>query len=59
MGMVGDENRDSGGTLIHHNGHLAMAEEARAYLNLTEVLFLPSGQPWMKSERMILRLIIV
>jgi len=36
-----------------HNGHLAMAEEARAYLNLTEVLFLPSGQPWMKAERMI------
>ena len=36
-----------------HNGHLAIAEEARAYLNLTEVLFLPSGQPWMKSERTI------
>jgi nicotinate-nucleotide adenylyltransferase len=36
-----------------HNGHLAIAEEARAYLNLTEVLFLPSGRPWMKSERTI------
>jgi len=36
-----------------HNGHLAIAGEARAYLNLTEVLFLPSGQPWMKSERKI------
>jgi nicotinate-nucleotide adenylyltransferase len=34
-----------------HNGHLAIAEEARAYLNLTEVLFLPAGQPWMKSDR--------
>ena len=36
-----------------HNGHLAIAEEARAYLNLTEVLFLPAGQPWMKSDRSI------
>ena len=34
-----------------HSGHLAIAEEARAYLNLTEVLFLPAGQPWMKSDR--------
>jgi nicotinate (nicotinamide) nucleotide adenylyltransferase len=34
-----------------HNGHLAIAEEARAYLNLTEVLFLPAGQPWMKSDK--------
>jgi nicotinate-nucleotide adenylyltransferase len=37
-----------------HNGHLAIAEEARAYLNLTEVIFLPAGQPWMKSDRPIL-----
>ena len=36
-----------------HNGHLAIAEEARAYLNLTEVLFLPAGQPWTKSDRSI------
>ena len=34
-----------------HNGHLAIAEEARTYLNLTEVLFLPAGQPWMKSDQ--------
>ena len=34
-----------------HNGHLAVAEEARTYLNLTEVLFVPAGQPWMKSDR--------
>ena len=27
-----------------HNGHLAIAEEARNYLNLSEVLFLPAGQ---------------
>jgi nicotinate-nucleotide adenylyltransferase len=37
-----------------HSGHLAIAEEARAYLNLTEVLFLPAGQPWMKSDKPIL-----
>jgi len=36
-----------------HNGHLALAEEARAYLNLNEVIFLPAGQPWMKSDRSI------
>jgi len=36
-----------------HNGHLAIAEDARAYLNLNEVIFLPAGQPWMKSDRSI------
>jgi len=36
-----------------HNGHLAIAEEARVYLNLNEVIFLPAGQPWMKSDRSI------
>ena len=36
-----------------HNGHLAIAEEARSYLNLNEVIFLPAGQPWMKSDRSI------
>jgi nicotinate-nucleotide adenylyltransferase len=34
-----------------HNGHLAIADEARTYLNLSEVLFLPAGQPWMKSDQ--------
>ena len=34
-----------------HNGHLAIAGEAQAFLNLNEVLFLPAGQPWMKSDR--------
>jgi nicotinate-nucleotide adenylyltransferase len=38
-----------------HNGHLAIAEEARTYLNLTEIIFLPAGQPWMKSDRPILQ----
>ncbi len=32
-----------------HNGHLEIAEEAKKQLGLTEVLFLPAGQPWMKS----------
>jgi nicotinate-nucleotide adenylyltransferase len=36
-----------------HNGHLAIAEEARAYLNLNQVIFLPAGQPWMKADRSI------
>jgi len=36
-----------------HNGHLAIAEAAKAYLNLNEVIFLPAGQPWMKSDRSI------
>jgi nicotinate-nucleotide adenylyltransferase len=34
-----------------HNGHLAIADEAKAYLNLNEVIFLPAGQPWMKADR--------
>ncbi len=33
-----------------HNGHLAIAEEARAQLELEEVLFVPTGQPWMKAD---------
>ena len=36
-----------------HNGHLAVAEEARMRANLTEVLFLPAGQPWLKPERIV------
>lgn len=34
-----------------HNGHLAMARETRARLNLDWVVFVPAGQPWMKSAR--------
>ena len=33
-----------------HNGHLLMAEEAMARLNLTMVLFVPAGQPWLKVD---------
>jgi nicotinate-nucleotide adenylyltransferase len=40
-----------GGTFdpIHH-GHLVTAEEARAQFNLDEVLFVPTGHPWMKAH---------
>ncbi|MFQ5996287.1 MAG: nicotinate-nucleotide adenylyltransferase [Dehalococcoidales bacterium] len=36
-----------------HNGHLIVAEEARNRLNLTEVIFVPAGQPWLKADRAI------
>ncbi len=34
-----------------HMGHLVIAEEVRLKLALDEVLFIPAGQPWLKSER--------
>jgi len=34
-----------------HNGHLILAEEARAQINLAEILFVPAGQPWLKTDR--------
>lgn len=41
-----------GGTFdpIHH-GHLAAADEVAHRLGLDEVIFVPTGQPWQKSER--------
>jgi len=36
-----------------HMGHLLVAEEARARLNLTETLFVPAGQPWLKLNNAI------
>ena len=33
-----------------HNGHLVAASEVAAALNLDEVLFVPTGEPWQKSE---------
>ena len=36
-----------------HNGHIMVAEEARARLNLAEVLFVPTGQPWLKGNNLI------
>ena len=36
-----------------HMGHLIVAEDARAALDLDKVLFIPAGQPWFKSYRQI------
>ena len=36
-----------------HMGHLIVAEDARAALELDKVLFVPAGQPWFKSYRQI------
>ncbi len=34
-----------------HQGHLIVAEEVASGLGLEEVIFVPAGQPWMKSEQ--------
>ena len=34
-----------------HFGHLVTAEEALSQFGLDEVLFVPTGQPWMKAEQ--------
>jgi nicotinate-nucleotide adenylyltransferase len=36
-----------------HVGHLLVAEEARARLNLAQVLFMPAGQPWLRLNNAI------
>ena len=36
-----------------HMGHLIIAEETRARLDLVEVLFVPAGQPWLKANNYI------
>jgi len=33
-----------------HNGHIAMARESRERLNLNYVVFVPAGNPWLKSD---------
>ena len=33
-----------------HNAHIVVAEEARVELDLTEILFVPAGQPWLKEN---------
>ena len=41
-----------GGTFdpIHH-GHLVAASEVESLFDLDEVIFVPTGEPWQKSER--------
>ena len=34
-----------------HNGHLAVAREARVRLKLDEVVVVPAGSPWLKADR--------
>ena len=31
-----------------HNGHIIVAEETMAQLNIDEILFVPAGNPWLK-----------
>jgi nicotinate-nucleotide adenylyltransferase len=43
-----------GGTFdpIHH-GHLVAASEVQSWFDLDEVVFVPTGQPWQKSARVV------
>jgi nicotinate-nucleotide adenylyltransferase len=43
-----------GGTFdpIHH-GHLVAASEVQTVFDLDEVVFVPTGQPWQKEERVV------
>ncbi len=34
-----------------HNGHLVAASEVAHALELQEVIFVPTGQPWQKEDR--------
>jgi len=37
-----------------HYGHLILAEQGRLRLGLERVLFIPAGQPWLKTDRNII-----
>lgn len=43
-----------GGTFdpVHH-GHLVAASEVQAFFDLDEVVFVPTGRPWQKSDRQV------
>ena len=43
-----------GGTFdpIHH-GHLVAASEVQAWFDLDEVVFVPTGEPWQKADRVV------
>jgi nicotinate-nucleotide adenylyltransferase len=43
-----------GGTFdpIHH-GHLVAASETQAWFDLDQVIFVPTGEPWQKSHRIV------
>ena len=45
-----------GGTFdpVHH-GHLVAASEVQSRFGLDEVIFVPTGQPWQKSDRVVTR----
>ncbi len=36
-----------------HTAHLVMADEVRVRLNLDEILFVPAGEPWLKTAHFI------
>lgn len=36
-----------------HNGHLVAASEVAALFDLDEVVFVPSGRPWQKADRLV------
>ncbi len=51
MDVLGIKRGVFGGTFDPvHNGHLAIAEEARKAAGLTEVYFVPAPRPWQKTH---------